>query len=73
MIAPLRDMDVYEADESPALSEAARSVVARLLPAMKEQRDETPAIPAWQAWLLVTWLVATALAYVAITLGLWNS
>lgn len=71
MIAPLREMDPCEADEGPALSEAARSVAARLLPRVQRE-DRVPAIPAWQAWLLVTWLAATALAYVAITLGLWK-
>lgn len=69
MIAPIRELDSTETDERPLLSEAARTVAARLLPSVR-QEQAAPAIPTWQAWLLVTWLVVTALAYVAITLGL---
>lgn len=72
MIAPLRETETHETNDGPALSEAARAVVARMLPRLKRE-DEAPAIPAWQAWLLVTWLAVTALAYAAITLGLWRN
>lgn len=68
MIAPLRHVD-EEADPSPLLSETARRISARLLPAAQE--DETvEAVPAWQAWLLAAWMIVTSLAYLGFMLGL---
>jgi hypothetical protein len=71
MIAPLHEMPCEEIDDRPRLSAAARAAAALLLPATPAE-ESAPAVPAWQAWLLVAWLVATSLAYLAITLGLWS-
>jgi hypothetical protein len=71
MIAPIRELCPPETEE-PLLSEAARTAAALLL-ATGRAENEAPAVPAWQAWLLVAWLIVTSLAYVAITLGLWTN
>jgi hypothetical protein len=68
MIAPIREYEP-EAEQKSALSESARQAAASLLG--DPCADRAPAIPAWQAWLLVTWMVVTSIAYVAITLGIW--
>jgi hypothetical protein len=71
MIAPLREMPCEEIDDEPRLSAAARAVAVLLLPSARTD-DAAPAVPAWQAWLLVAWLVVTSIAYVAITLRPWT-
>jgi hypothetical protein len=71
MIAPLREMPSNETENKPRLSEAARAAVSALLMRPDSAEDAAPPVPAWQAWLLVAWLVAASSAYVAITLGLW--
>lgn len=70
MIAPIRELDDPEEPVHPALSNAARQAAASLLTASR--REGVTAVPAWQAWLLVAWMVVTSLAYVAITLGIWR-
>ncbi len=72
MIAVAKEPQV-ERDAFPLLSAVGRAAAAELLPAKQPSASQIPAIPAWQAWLLVAWLVATSLAYVAITLGIWKS
>lgn len=71
MIAPLREMPCEEIDK-PRLSEAARAAAVLLLPPASSE-GAAPAVPAWQAWLLVAWLVVTSITYVAVTLGLWTN
>jgi hypothetical protein len=67
VIAPIRE--IYEEESAePTLSETARAAAAALLPPVRDE-ESVPAVPAWQAWLLVAWMVATGAAYVAITLG----
>ena len=71
MIAPLRELTHEETDQGRALSATALQVAATLLPP-RDAEEPAPPVPAWQAWLLVLWLVATCVSYVAITLGLWT-
>lgn len=72
MIAPLRD------EESPSVAtpsrplRRARRIVATALLPESDSVDGGPArIPAWQAWLLVGWMAATAAAYLAWVVGGW--
>jgi hypothetical protein len=41
---------------------------------LKPNAEETTAkpVPAWQAWLLAVWMLATASTYLAIMLGSWK-
>ena len=71
MIAPVRETTQDDVQGESRLSESARTAAALLLP-RRPTDDAAPAVPAWQAWLLVAWLIVTSIAYVAITLGVWT-
>lgn len=68
MIAPIR---YPEDDTSTALREARRAV-AMLLPSRDADDCEAPAIPAWQAWLLVAWMAVTASVFLSIMFAGWR-
>jgi hypothetical protein len=65
MIAPIRDTD----SEDSRLREA-RQTVASLLPARSPECG--PAVPAWQAWLLVAWALISGAVFLSAFLGRWK-
>lgn len=73
MIAPLRDEETGGIAAASRQLRRARRVVARTL--LLEAGGREPVarpVPAWQAWLLVTWMMVTAGIYVAMLLGWWR-
>lgn len=59
MIAPRKDESLTVVGESRL--RRARRVAASMLVA---QRRTLPAVPAWQSWVLVTWMLTVTGAYV---------
>ncbi|MBN2021376.1 MAG: hypothetical protein JW809_01150 [Pirellulales bacterium] len=67
MIAPLRTPEAPSREDCGHLREARRLVAATLLE--DKPASHGPAIPAWQAWLFVAWLVVTTVAFGLSALG----
>jgi hypothetical protein len=73
MIAPLRDQETGGLAAASRQLRRARRVVARtLLPVADGREPAARPVPAWQAWLLVAWMAATAGIYVALLVGWWR-
>ena len=68
MIAPIR----YPDDKTSTALREARRVVAMLLPAECEHESPPPAVPAWQAWLLVVWMAVTTCVFLSTMFGVWH-
>lgn len=69
MIAPIRHLE-DDTLQQPAVSRTARQIAAEMLPKPVREDDDLPPVPAWQAWLLVGWMVITSLTFLAFMLGL---
>jgi hypothetical protein len=68
MIAPIRPPQ----DRTSAALREARRVVALLLPAEEDRATTAPPVPAWQAWLLTTWMTVTAAVFLWVMFGSWR-
>jgi len=73
MIAPLRDEETGGIAAASRQLRRARRVVARtLLPDVAGREPIARPVPAWQAWLLVTWMTMAAAIYIAMLVGWWR-
>jgi len=62
MIAPLKDKTWLTSTAPQRQLRRARRLLADMLLTEREPVEATPT-PAWQAWLLCTWVVVVAVAY----------
>lgn len=70
MIAPLREPP-RSVQQRLSLQRARRMIASTLFKPTADESTPKP-VPAWQAWLLAAWMLATAATYLTIMLGTWK-
>ena len=68
----LANLDTVVAAASRQLQRARRVVAKTLLPEAASREPLERPVPAWQAWLLVTWMTVAAGIYIAMLVGWWR-